>query len=139
MADIALVTANRVEVVGIPVRQVTLAAGEAIVAGAPCTINSTGKAVNSDANGSSPLNTVKGIATRTVGSGESLTLLQEGRLDGYDFTSQAYGARIFVSDTTSVLGDAAGTASLPVGYVEPATGQPITSAHDKILHVNIPA
>lgn len=139
MADIALVTANRVEVVGIPVRQLTLAAGEDIGAGAPVTINASGKFINSDANGSAPLNTVKAISTRTVKSGQSVTGLIEGRLDGYNLSSQAFGARIFVSDTTSTLADAAGTASLPVGFVEPATGQPITSGHDKILHVDIPA
>lgn len=139
MADIALVTANRVEVVGIPVRQSTVLAGEAIVAGAPCTYNSTGKAVNSDANGSSPLNTVKGIATRTVSTGEAVTLIQEGWLDGYNLDSQAFGARLFVSDTTSVLADAAGTASLPVGVVEPVTGNALSGTHNKILAVNIPA
>lgn len=139
MAVIALVTAGRVEVVGLPVRQQTFVAGEAIVAGAPVTQNSTGKAVNSDGNGASPLNTVQGIATRSAASGESVTCLQEGRLDGYNLDSQAFGARIFVSDTVGILGDAAGTASLPIGFVEAATGNPVTSGHDKVLHVNIPA
>jgi hypothetical protein len=112
---------------------------EAVIAGAPCTFNTSGAVINSDANGVAPINTVKGIATRTVAAGESVTLLQEGRLDGYNLDSQAYGARIFVSDTTSVLGDAAGTASLPVGFVEPAGAHPITSGRDKVLHVAIPA
>jgi hypothetical protein len=138
MADISLVTANRVEVVGIPVRQLTLAAGEDITAGAPVTQNSTGKLVNSDANGSSPLNRVQGIATRTVKSGQSVTAIQEGRLDGYDLSSYAYGDPIYVSDTVATLASGSGTTSLQVGRVEAAAGQPITSAHDKILAVNIP-
>ncbi len=137
MADIALTTANRVEVVGLPVRQVSWVAGEALVAGAPVTQNASGKAINSDANGVAPINTVQAIALRTVASGESVTCMKEGRIEGYNFTSQAYGAKIFVSDTTSTLADAAGTASLYVGYVEAATANGITAAHDKILAVNI--
>lgn len=137
MADLALVTANRVEVVGIPVRQMTLAAGEDITAGAPVTINSSGKFVNSDANGSPPLNTCKAIATRTVKSGQSVTGVQEGDLDGYDLAGLAFGDSVFVSDTVGILSTGSGTASLPIGFVKPATSQPITSGHDKILNVNI--
>jgi hypothetical protein len=139
MADIALVTAGRVEIVGFPVRSAASVAGEAITAGAPCTYNATGKAVNADANGAGVLASVKGVADRTVGTGEALTLIQEGRIDGYNLDSQAYGARLFVSDTAGALADAAGTASLPVGTVEPATGNPVSAGHDKVLHVNIPA
>lgn len=142
MADIALATAGRVEVVGIPVRQATYVAGEALNAGAPIVINSTGAAVHADANDAGPPirnANVRGITTRPAVSGESVTVLLEGRMDGFDFTSQAYTTRIFVSDTVGALADAAGTASLPIGYVEPAGAHPITSARDKILHVNIPA
>lgn len=140
MAVLALVTANRVEVVGIPVRQMTGVAGEAVVAGAPCVFNTSGAIVNGDGNGASPLNTTcRGIALKTVATGETVTLLQEGRLDGFNLDSQAYSAPIYVSDTVGILGDAAGTATLPVGYVEPAGAHPITSGRDKILHVNVPA
>lgn len=138
MADINLTTANRVEVVGIPVRQTTLAAGEDITAGAPLTINSTGKFVNSDANGAAPLNTCKAISTRTVKSGQSVTGIQEGDMDGWDLSGLAYGALVYVSDTVGRIGSGSGTASLPLGYVKPATGNPITSSHDKVLHVNVP-
>jgi hypothetical protein len=141
MAVIALVTAARVEVVGVPVRQMTGVAGEAITPGAPCTFNSAGAVVNADANGASPLNTVRGIAVggAAFASGDTVTLLQEGRLDGYNFDSQAYGLRIWVSDTVGSLDDATGTAGLPVGNVEPAGAHPITSGRDKVLSVNIPA
>jgi hypothetical protein len=137
MADIALVTANRVEIVGIPEKQISVVAGEDVTAGAPCTFNSTGKAVNSDANGTPPLNTVKGIADKTVKSGQGFVLIQKGRLDGYDLSGLAYGDSVFVSDTVGRVGSGSGTASLPIGFVEPVTGNPITSSHDKILNVNI--
>jgi hypothetical protein len=137
MADIALVTAGRVEIVGVPVRQATYVAGEALNAGAPIILNTAGAAVHADANDAGPPvrnANVRGITTRSA-----VTVLLEGRLDGYDFTSQPYSTRIFVSDTVAALADAAGTASLPIGYVESAGAHPITSGRDKILHVNIPA
>lgn len=141
MADIALVTAARVEVVGVPVRQMTGVAGEAIIPGAPCTFNAAGAVINSDANGVAPINTYKGVAVggATILTGDPVTLIQEGRIDGYNLDAQAYGTRIFVSDTAATLADAAGTANLPVGTVEPAGAHPITSGRDKVLHVNSPA
>lgn len=138
MADIALVTAGTVRIVGNPVRQVSCVAGEAIAGGAPITQNASGKWVNADANGSAPLNTVQAIATKTAVTGESFTGLKEGRLDGYNLSSQAYGAKIYVSDTTSTLADAAGTATLQVGYVEAVSSNQIGNAHNKVLAVNIP-
>jgi hypothetical protein len=140
MALIALTTANRVEVV-ISDEQVEGIAQEAIVAGAPITIvpSSTGAAkfVNSDANGAAHLATVKAIATRTVIAGEALTGLKRGIMSGFDFTSQAYSAPIYVSDTVARLGDAAGTAVLQVGKVEPAFGNLAGVAADKYLRVDI--
>lgn len=138
MADIALTTADRVEIVGFPVRQSTKVAGEDITAGAPIVQNTSGKWVNTDANGTTSLLAVDAIATRTVKSGMSLTGIAEGRLDGFVFTDQAYGATIFASNTVGRLADAAGSTSMVVGYVEAATGNPITASHDKILNVNIP-
>jgi hypothetical protein len=139
MADIALVTANRVEIVGIPVRQTTLAAAEAIVAGAPIIVDANGKWVNSDADGAGTLDNVKAIATRTGAAGESITGLEEGRLGGYDLSSQAFGAAIYVSNTVGRLADAAGTKSLVVGNVEPVGSNQLANAHNKVLNVNIPA
>lgn len=138
MADIALTTANRVEVVGNPIRQSTKVAGEAIIAGAPIVQNASGKWVNSDANGAGVLDNVEAIALRTVGSGESLTGLSEGRLEGYNLSAQAFGATIYVSDTVGLLADAAGTKSLIVGNVEAVGSNQIANAHNKVLNVNIP-
>jgi hypothetical protein len=141
MPDLAPVTADRAEVVGLPNSSgtITAAAGEDISALAPITQNASGKWVRSGAAAAAPANTVQAIALRTVKSGESLTGLREGRIDNYNLDAQAYGARIFVSNTLGALADAAGTASLPVGFVEVATAQPIGSPHDKVLHVKIPA
>lgn len=136
MADIALVTAGRVEVVGPTVRQRSEMAGADIDAGDAYTYNASGAAIPSDADLAGS-NTLRGIALRSVKSGEGFTGLQEGNLDGYDFTAQAYGTAIFVSNTGGgVLGDAAGVASLPVGHVRTALATQLGTV-DKILHVNI--
>lgn len=141
MADISLTTASRVEVV-VSDEQIEGVAQEAITAGAPITIvpSSTGAAkfVNSDANsGTAHLKTIAAIATRTVAAGEALTGLKRGILSGFDFSSQAYHAPIYVSDTVGRLADAAGTTSLQIGRVEPAFGNLAGAAADKYLRVDI--
>lgn len=141
MAVLALTTANRVEVVE-SYEQLTLPAAEAIVAGAPIAIvpSSTGAGqwVNADANGAGHLATVAAIALKTVTAGQALTGMKRGILEGFNLTSQNYFAPIYVSDTVGILGDAAGTATLQVGRVIPASAHPpITVAADKLLYVDI--
>jgi hypothetical protein len=90
MANIAVTTANRIEVVGIPIQQLTLPATEAILAGAPVRIHTDGKWTNSNGTSAGEAR-VWGIATRTVAAGEALTAIRRGYLAGYTF-SQAYDA-----------------------------------------------
>src|SRR5690242_15515925 len=98
MADIALTTANKVEVVGAPVVQLTLVAAEAIVAGAPVRIDTNGKFTNG--NGTTTTEAaIYGLATRTVAAGDALTAIRKGRMDGFVFGTGAYWAAIYVSDT----------------------------------------
>jgi len=142
MADIALTTAARVEVV-IMDESVEGICQEDVTAGAPTTIvpSSTGAAkfVNSDANsGTAALKTVKCIATRTAKAGEALTGMKRGIMSGFDFSSQAYHAPIYVSDTVGRLADAqSATTILPVGRVEPAFSNLLGTAADKYLRVDI--
>jgi hypothetical protein len=137
MADISLTTADKVEVVEM-FESITLRAGEAIVAGAPISINTSGDWVNTDANGTTSLLNVRAIACRTVTVGAALTGMKRGIMDGFVFTDQAYMAPIYASNTVGRLADAAGGTSIPVGRVRPATAvPPITTAPDKVLHVDI--
>lgn len=134
MALIAVATANRVEVVE-SIIQKTLVAAEAILAGAPVRIDTTGKFTN--ANGTTTTeNRIYGIATRTVAAGEALTAIRKGVLDGFTF-SQAYDAIIYLADTDGRLGDAAGTVSTIVGRVVPGTAQLIGSNPAKLLFVDL--
>lgn len=137
MALIALLTASKVEVVH-SVRQMTLPAAEDIVPGAPVRLDTaSGKFTN--ANGTSAAEArVWGIAvgTHTILAGMPVTAVRSGVLDGFNF-SQAYDAPIYASDTDGRLGDAAGTVSLVVGRVIPATGELLGNAFAKLLSVEL--
>jgi hypothetical protein len=135
MANIALKTADRVEVVGFPIQQLTLPAAEAITAGAPVRIDTAGKFTNSNGTSAGEAR-VWGIATKTVAAGEALTAVRRGILDGFTF-SQAYDAAIYLSDTDGTLADAAGTVSTVVGRVVPGWSQLLGSNPDKLLSVEL--
>lgn len=134
MADIAVATAGKIEVV-VSIKQLTLPATEAIVAGAPVRIHTDGKFTN--ANGTSAGEArIYGIATRSVAAGEAVTAVRSGILDGFTF-SQAYDAAIYLSDTDGRLADAAGTVSTIVGRVVPGWAQTLGTAADKLLSVEL--
>lgn len=132
MADIAVATAGKIHIVGAPNQQLTLKSGEAIVAGAPVRINTSGLFVNGNGTDATE-SAVYGIATASVASGFAVTAVRKGILDGFTF-SQAYNAPIYVSDTDARLGDAAGTVSIKVGRVIPGTA---SDTPDKLLFVDL--
>ncbi len=136
MALIALTTANRVHTVE-SIVQATLPAAEAITAGAPVRLDTTtGKFTN--ANGTTaPEARVYGIATRTVAAGETVTAIQRGVVDGFNFSSQAYDATIYASDTDGRLGDAAGTVSKIIGRVIPVFTETLGTSPTKCLSVEM--
>lgn len=72
-------------------------------------------------------------------AGNPVTGLRKGLIDGFDLSSQGYGAQVFVSDTDGTLADAAGTISVAAGRVlpKPVSGAP--SVQDKVLEVDLPA
>lgn len=136
MANIALKTANRVEIVE-SIHQMTLVAAEAIVPGAPVRIDTAGKFTN--ANGTTTTeNRVWGIAVgqKAILAGTPCTAIRRGVLDGYTF-SQAYDAAIYLSDTDGTLADAAGTVSTVVGRVIPGTAVTLGNNPDKLLSVEL--
>jgi hypothetical protein len=135
MANIALTTADRVEVVQ-SVIQHTAPAAEAIVAGAPVRLDTTtGSFTN--ANGSSAGEArVYGIATHTVVAGVALTAVRKGVMDGYVLTG-AYDSAVYLSDTDGTLGTTAGTVSTVVGRVIGGHATTLGTAADKLLFVDL--
>jgi len=136
MADIALTTADRVKVVGIPERQLTLVAAADITAGAPVYITSAGKFDVADANGSGTTRPY-GIATQTVKSGMACTAIKRGRMSGWTL-SIAYDAAVYLSDTVGRIADAAGTTSVLLGRVVPSTAELLGTSPTKILEIDVP-
>lgn len=137
MADLALVTADKVRVVE-SLEQMTLPAGEAITAGNAVRIDtSTGKFTK--ANGTSAAEArVYGIAVKTVPAGMPVTAIKKGVLDGFDLSSQAYDQAIQLSNTDGMLEDGtAATVDVPIGRVIPATAVTLGTALDKLLLVDI--
>ena len=136
MANIAVASAGRIRIVE-SIVQDTKPAAEAIVAGAPVRIDvTTGRFTNSNGTSTAEARTY-GIATRSVGAGETVTAVKVGVLDGFDFTSQAYDAAIYVSDTDGRLADAAGTTSKLAGRVIAGTATTLGTAYDKFLSVEL--
>jgi hypothetical protein len=145
MADIAVTTAGRVHVVGIPLVQRTLNANEAILAGDAVRIipSSTGAAQFTKAKGTGTAGTpptgeaaIYGIATRSVSAGQALTAIRQGKMSGWTFGG-AYFDPVFLSDTDGRIGTTAGTVSVQIGRIVPATANVRPDAEDKILEINI--
>lgn len=136
MAAIALVTANKVEVVE-SIDQHTAPASVAITAGQAVQLTTTGKWILAKAT-TAALARRTHIATRTVLAGEALTAIRQGVMDGFDLSAQAYNAPIYLSDTDGVIQDTAGTVSTVIGFVTSAWAQPLGTAADKVLYVNSP-
>jgi len=136
MADINLVTANKVNVVE-SIEQLTLPAAEAITAGMGMrldTINGKFTKANASAAGEAR---VKWIAVKSVSTGEPVTGIKRGVLDGYDLSGMDYDADVFLSDTDGRLADAAGTVSTKIGRVLPGPSTTLGTAFDKLLLVDL--
>lgn len=136
MANINLVTANRVRVVE-SIEQMTLPAAEAITAGMPVRIDTTTGRFTA-ANGSSAGEArIYGIADKTTPAGLAVTAIRQGVMDGWDLSGLAYDAAVYLSDTDGRLDDTAGTVSTVVGRVIPATSTTLGTGYDKLLLVDL--
>lgn len=136
MTAIALTTANKVEIVESNI-QMTLPAIEAVTAGQAVRLDtSTGKFTKSNGSASGEAR-IYGIATKTVAAGEPVTAIRKGVMDGFALSGLNYDAAIYLSDTDGTLADAAGTVSVVVGRVIPATGTTLGTGFDKILFVDL--
>src|SRR5919109_2928308 len=106
MADINLITANKVEIVE-SIEQMTLPTDEAVNPGQAARVNiSTGKVTKG--NGTDPAEAaIYGIATGGVANvaGIPVTAIRKGVLDGFDLSGLAYWAPVFLSLTDGRLSD----------------------------------
>lgn len=134
--EIALTTANKVEIVE-SVVQMTLPTDEAVTAGMAVRISTTtGKFTKANGTGAAEAR-AWGVATRTVASGQPVTAVRVGVMDGWDLSSMDYDAPVYLSDTDGRLSTVAGTTSVVIGRVIPATSTTLGTAYDKILQVEV--
>jgi len=137
MADIALTTANKIETVGIPERQLSLKTVEAVVAGAPVRQDTDGLWTNANATTATEA-AAYGIVLTSKAASEYVTAVKRGRLDGYNLSALAYGDPVYLSDTDGRLSSTPGTQNVQVGIVVSRTGTTLGTANDKILEVDFP-
>lgn len=136
MADINLVTANKVNIVE-SIKQLTAPAAEAITAGMAMRLDTaSGKFTKAKATDAAEAR-VKWLAVKTVATGEAVTGIENGVMDGYDLSGLAYDAPVYLSDTDGRLADAAGTVSTVIGRVIPGTATTLGTALDKLLLVSL--
>lgn len=134
--EIPLTTANKVEIVE-SVVQMTLPTDEAVTAGMAVRISTTtGKFTKANGTGAAEAR-AWGVATRTVASGQPVTAIRRGAMDGWDLSAMDYDAPVYLSDTDGRLSTVAGTTSVVIGRVIPATSTTLGTAYDKILHVEV--
>ena len=136
MANLSLVTANKLEVVE-SILQFTLPTTEVVSPGHAARLDtSNGKLTK--ANGTTaPEARILGVTVGGVANiaGMPQTVIRKGVIDGYDLSGLAYDAPVYLSDTDGALADAAGTVSVVVGRVIPASAVNLGTALDKLLLV----
>lgn len=136
MADLALVTANRFNVVE-SFEQMTLPCDEAITAGQAVRLNtSTGKFTKANATTAAE-SAVYGIATKTTAANMPVTAIRHGVVTGHDLSGLGgFWSPVYLSDTDGALADAAGTLDLVIGRVISTSGVTIGTAYDRLLMVD---
>jgi hypothetical protein len=136
MADLSLITAGQVAPV-YPHSALDdtydIICGVAVTGGQVIYQNTSGKAALSDANAGSGAEKAIGIVLRTKGAGQGVSYLTRGRVYGFDLSSLAYGALVYLSDTPGALSDTPSTTnSVAVGRVEALSNSDLT----KVLNLS---
>lgn len=140
MADIALTTDNKIDVVESIVQDTQPAGAGGVSAGDAVRYNSVGRFVKADTTAAANARAF-GIATRTAIEGEAVTAIRKGVLDGYVLDALAYGADVFLARTTGRVADAtdatAGAVNKTLGQVIPLRSSRISAGADKGLYVDL--
>jgi len=130
MADLSLVTEDTLSLEKSYV-QLTLVASEAIDAGEVLCIDpTTGKWALAD---SDDVDQLLYMAMKSVASGESVTGVHQGVVDGFDLSELDYGAPVYLSDTAGAI-SSDDTDTIQVGNVIPGQYPTLNTAYDKVLY-----
>lgn len=131
MADIT-VTAAQVAVLD-PLKAVigTYRAGADLTIGQAVYIDTNGKVQVADADATGKKQ-FRGIALRTVSSGDAVSVLHEGEIGGFTVSGMNGDAIAYLSNTAGKLADAAGSTSVACGRVVALTNGPTNT---KVLRI----
>ena len=105
--------------------------GETLAAGDAVRWDTNGAFTGANATTTTENNWVGILLTGGV-AGEPASAIYSGEVAGFDLSSLAFGATVYLSDTDKTLADAAGTVSTAVGKVYPGLA---STTRDKILKV----
>lgn len=132
MADLTVTAANVSRAYPDTDETFDVIAGAAITEGQPFYIDSNGEAQLGDASAAGTAQ-IRGIALSAGQAKQVISAIKRGWLEGMGISGLAYDARVYLSDTAGSLADAAGTVSVTVGRVLPATD----SDRTKLLYVDL--
>lgn len=132
MADLTR-TADSVALVD-PDKAVTFSVilNETVARGQPAyQVAASGKFGLADANGSGKQQ-FRGLFLDPGASGQGVSLIKEGRVEGFDLSGLDYDDPVYLSDTVGELSDSAGTMTVIVGRVVAMSD----SSRKKVLYID---
>ncbi|KKL89124.1 hypothetical protein LCGC14_1917830 [marine sediment metagenome] len=132
MTDLAITAANIEVIKPEDAEIVQIVVAETVTAGQPVFINSDGQGALADANASGERQ-ARALTLQAGVANQSISCLKQGYVEGFTLSSQAFDDPIFLSDTVGVLGDSAGTVTVPVGLVAPIAKD--ASTISKVLYL----
>lgn len=142
MPDLGLVAGAKVRPVsGVANGHVqrTFEAAERIDAGQAFRLDTNGKAVKTAAGAAGTAGPEVFVAIdQARQAGNPVTGVSTALLEGFNLDALAFGAVVYLSNTSGALADAAGTVSVAVGRVTSAAYTGTPSGADKLLAVNAP-
>lgn len=77
----------------------------------------------------------RGIAMETVGGGQSVDVLEQGEVEGFDLSGIAFDGFVYAQDTAGVVGTTAGTKTVRIGRVVPTTTKDSAGNIKKLLFI----
>lgn len=142
MADLGLVAGAKVRPVsGVANGHVqrTHEAAERIDAGQAYRLDANGKAVKAAAGAAGTAGPELWVVIDGARqAGNPVTGVSAGLIEGFNLDALAFGAQVFLSNTSGAVADAAGTVSVAVGRVTSAAYTGTPSGADKLLAVSCP-
>lgn len=105
-------------------------ANAAITAGQPVYQLSTGKVAAADANAGG-LQQFRGMALKSVGAGQAVSVLKKGHMYGADLSGLNRDALVYLSDDVGRIADGVGTLTVNIGRVFSLADSALT----KVLYV----